>query len=143
MPTRFGDRYPLPSPPRADRTRILIARIMLGKPNIQFECSDEGIIKFQLPRDNPAIMGGDLANTRLMRTRWFADAVGGYLVHSSLNRLGDIVCRSDYADLAAQHFHSGFGLIINPRNLEFICHCELLSKIFNEHLKWELRGIHA
>jgi hypothetical protein len=82
-----------------------------------------------------------LPNARLLRTRWFADALGGYLVHTNIDRLSDMVCRADFADLATQNLHTGFGLTINPRHLEFQFHCQLLNRIFNERLRWELRGV--
>lgn len=142
-PASFSDRFPLPSPQRADRTRILIANIMLKKPNVRFEHSTDGSIMIRLPLDHPSLAAGELANARLVRTNWFADAVGGFLLHTNFEQLDEFVCSANYPALATQQIHIGFGLRISPRFLEFVCQAELLNRIFNERLRWDLRGVRA
>ena len=144
MSNRLGDEF-AKSPPQADdRTRLFVAQIMLRRPKIQrFEFLPDGNIRFRLPLANTAIAGTNLAGARLLRTRWFADFIGEYLVRLNLARFDEIVDRSDYPELARQKCHTGFGLWICPTYLQFQFHCELLNSLFNEGLKQDLRQVSA
>lgn len=138
---RFGDGISKPPPEAVDKTRILVAMVMLRRPSIKFEFLPGGSIHFRLPLDNSAMSSSNLEQARLMRTRWFADAVGEYLVRTNLEKLDTFVRRAEFPDLAGLQRHTGFGLWINPDSLQFLFHCSLLNRLFNEHLKWELRGV--
>lgn len=144
MSNRLGDEF-AKSPPQADdRTRIFVAQIMLRRPKIQrYEFLPDGNVRFRLPLANTAIAGTNLAEARLLRTRWFANSIGEFLVRLNLAIFDEVVHRSDYPDLATQKFHTGFGLWINPYYLQFQFHCELLNRLFNEGLKQELRQVSA
>lgn len=139
---RLGDDFMKPPPQAVDRTRILVAQVMLRRPTVQFEWN-EGSIRFRLPLDNRVMSASDLPNAKLLRTRWFANSIGEFLVRTNLEALDEVVRRADYPALAGQQCHTGFGLWINPQSLQFQFHCSLLNRVFNEHLKWELRGVQA
>jgi hypothetical protein len=136
---RFGDGS-APSPERADRSSVFIAQLMLKKPKVQFDCNADGLIRFDLPLAGSAFPPADL---KLLRTRWFADCVGEYLVRVNPEAVGEVLCRPDYPDLANSGRHTGFGLFISPDHLTFTFHTELLSRIMNETIKSALRGIAA
>jgi hypothetical protein len=115
--------------------------MLLKRPIVDFDCDSDGFIRFTLPLNASAMSPEAMKHARLLRTRWFADAVGGFLVHSNFDRLNDIICRNDYAKLAAQQFHTGFGLVIHPGCLEFTCCCQVLNQLWNERLRWELKEV--
>jgi hypothetical protein len=138
MPNRFGEGI-APPLPAVDRTRIFIARLMLKKPRVQFEFLPDGNIRFKLPLDDAAMSPADLANAKLLRTKWFANAVGEFLLRTNIEALDDYIQREDFPCLAEQNCHTNFGLWIRPHSLQFQFHCQLLNQIFNESLRWELR----
>jgi hypothetical protein len=139
---RFGDGH-APAPERADRTRIFVAQLMLKKPKVQFESSDNGLFRFDLPLAGSALSATDFANAKLVRTRWFADFVGEYVVRTNPEAVDEILCRPDYPDLTESGRHGGFGLFIGSDRLTFSFHAQLLSQLTNEALKSTLRGIAA
>jgi len=142
MVNRLGDGSTPPSPKAADMTRVFIAQLMLRKPKIeQIECSPDGDIRFQLPLFRTAIAGSSLAGAQLLRTRWCANFVGGFLVRFNLGRFDPIVQRADFPALIGQGRHTAFELWITPTYLQFQFHASLLNQIFNEGLRWELRAV--
>lgn len=141
MSNRLGDKSTLPSPQADDKTIALVTEIMRKKPTVQFEVLEDGNITFRFPLAGTPMTPSALRNAKLLPTRWFANAVGEYLVRINLDRLDAAVRRADYPQLAGQRRHYGFGLWISWHNLKFQFHCELINRLFNEELRWELRGV--
>lgn len=137
---RFGEGI-APPPEAVDRTRILVAQTLLKRPTVQFEWMNDGSICFRLPLDGRTMSPSDLANAQLLRTRWFANAAGEFLVRTNIEQLDDYIHREDFPYLAEQNCHTNFGLWIRPHSLQFQFHCSLLNYLFNESMKWELRGV--
>lgn len=142
MASRFGECLPPPSPERADRTRIYVAQLMLKRPKVEFEWMGDGNIRFGLPLDDTAMPPSVLRNAKLLRTQWFANSVGEFLVRTNFDSLDDFVRQENFPELASQRWYTGFGMWITPHGLQFQFHCEVLNRLFNERLRWELRGIH-
>jgi hypothetical protein len=132
-----------PSPEPVDKTNLLVIDIMRKKPTVQFEFLKDGNIRFKLPLAGTVMANPNLAHAKLLQTHWFANSVGEYLVRCNLACLDEAVSRADYPELAAKQIHTNFGLRLKQHHLEFQFHCQLLHRLFNERLRWELREVNA
>ena len=141
MDNRLGNPAPNPSPEPVDKTNLLVIDIMRKKPKVAFEFLPDGNIRFKLPLAGTVLAHCNIADAKLMQTRWFGNFVGEYLVRINIAQLDEVVRRADYADLAQQQCHTGFGLRYCLTHLQFQFHCQLLNRLFNEGLKKELRGV--
>ena len=88
---RLGQRY-VPTVERVDRAPNLVANIMLRRPKIQgCKLLPDGCVKFNLPWKGTGMTMADLRGSRLVRSRWFGNVVGEFLVRINLHQFDSIV----------------------------------------------------
>jgi len=124
-------------------THLIVAKVMLKRPKVQFECYMDGNIEFKLHFAKIGMPHFDLLSAKLLHTQWFANAIGEFLVRLNIDQLDAVVGQADYPVLVQQKNHTGFGLRFHPHYLQFKFHCSLLNRLFNERIRWELRGVRA
>ena len=139
MVNRLGKKY-LPYSEPVDRTANLVSNIMLAKPPIQnCELMPDGNVRFQLLLKDTGLTAMDLRHAKLMRSRWFANAIGEFLVRCHPHQFDALILGSDYPQSVRKKIHGGFGYRITNEFIEFKFCCELLHRLFNEAMKQEVR----
>ena len=136
---RLGQKFTA-TPERVDRTPNLVASIMIRRPAIEnIELTADGCVRFQLQLCRTGMTLMDLRGSKLLKTRWFGNATGEFLVRSNMSQFDDIVLNPNYPKLDRTKKHSQFGYRITPEFIEYKFHHELLLKIFSDNMKRELR----
>ena len=138
---RLGKKF-TPIAERIDRTSIFVGAVMLRKPKIEnCELLPDGCVRFQLPLKSTGMTSMDLRGAKLMRSRWFGNCVGEFLVRINMAQFDEIVLGAGYPKLDRTKRHGQFGYRFAGEFIEFKFHVELLLRIFNESLRRELREI--
>ena len=139
---RLGQRY-VPTVERVDGAPNLVANIMLRRPKIQgCKLLPDGCVKFNLPWKGTGMTMADLRGSRLVRSRWFGNVVGEFLVRINLHQFDSIVLDATYPQLDRTRKHAQFGYRIGSEGVEFKFNGgDLLHRLWNESIRQELREI--
>ena len=138
---RLGQKF-TPVVERVDRTPNLVASIMIRRPAIEnIELTADGCVRFQLQLCRTGMTASDLRGAKMLRSRWFGNCVGEFLVRCNMSQFDSIVLDAGYPKLDRTKRHGQFGYRITGELIEFKFHVELLLRVFNEGLKRELREL--
>ena len=138
---RLGQKF-TPVAERVDRAPNLVAAIMIRRPEIEnIELTADGCVRFQLQLCRTGMTASDLRGAKMLRSRWFGNCVGEFLVRINLAQFDAIVLDAGYPQLNRQKRHGQFGYRFAGEFIEFKFHVELLLRIFNESMRRELREI--
>ena len=141
MVNRLGKRY-VPTAERFDSAPSLVAAIMTRKPPIEnCELLPDSCVRFRLPLSSTGMTAMDLRGSKLLRSRWFGNAVGEFLVRINMTQFDEIILNERYPKLDRTRKHAQFGYRFSAEFIEFKFHAELLLRIFNEGVKKELREL--
>ena len=81
---RLGQKF-TPVPERVDRAPNLVAAIMIRRPAIEnIELTADGCVRFQLQLCRTGMTASDLRGAKMLRSRWFGNCVGEFLVRINM-----------------------------------------------------------
>ena len=137
---RLGKKFTSIDSP-IDQTPNFIAGIFIRRPPIEkCELLPDGSIQFRLLLKNTG-MTMNWREAKMMRTRWFANCLGEFLVRSNFYRFDEIVLSPAYPKQDRSKTGFQFGYRITTEFIEFKVHSAILFSVFNEGLRRELREL--
>lgn len=128
--------------PIADTTPAVLGKLVRARPKVHgYTLLEDGDVDFSISLHVCKVTPTTLSHARHLRTRWFADLLGGFLVRTNFDTFSELIDRAEFPTWAKGKWHGGFGLWVGEEQLRFRFHATLLNTVWNEHLCHELKGV--